>query len=149
MKSALQSWFVKQSFKALAVVARILKGLVKFAVVFSIATVACAVLWEEFVDGTLYNCTDAAFGYLSPECDWVHAWDGHPIVVVKKVIPDQSMADCDTIKEGWSNTRLYYLWSLLFAVSLMMSLGMAATSWSSKLKCMKGVLRKPLKQPTH
>ena len=95
-------------------------------------TVVCTIVWEEFVDGKVYDCTDPLFGYLSPD-GWIGG-NNFPVVVVKHVDSGRPMKDSDEIKEGWSVTRLWYLWSTLFGGSLITSFLLARMSWPSSLK---------------
>src|SRR6476620_4884904 len=86
----------------------IFKSAAKFAIVLLAMTVACTIAWEVLINGTLYNCTDPGFlDFLSPG-DWVHF--NHGVVYVPHIVTGRSMSDPDTIKEGWSVTRLWFLW---------------------------------------
>ena len=113
------------------------KGILKFGSVFLVMTMLCAFVWEKYVDGKIYDCSDPLYGYLTPD-GWVgnNHW---PVVVVEQIVPSSSMGDPDTIKEGWSVTRLWCLWSSFFAVSLIVSFLLAKVSWSSSLKKLKFV----------
>ncbi len=101
----------------------------KFILAFYVMTIVCVLAWEFLVAGKLYNCTDPAFfGYLEPG-DWVHAWDDHPIKVVSHVVPDGNMNHPDTIKEGWTVIRLWYLWFAFFGTSVAISAVLARLPW--------------------
>jgi hypothetical protein len=117
------------SWHHLNAVRKTLRGAAKFIMAFFMMTVICTVTWEVFVDGKVYNCTDAVFvDYLKPG-DWVHEWDDHPIKVVPQVVRDENMSDPDTIEEGWTVTRLWYLWYLFFTTSVVISTVLAFTPW--------------------
>jgi hypothetical protein len=104
---------------------RALSRLVKFAVAMFAMTIVCTVVWQESVTDRLYNCTDPAWlDFLRPG-DWVHAHAGHPVVVVPKIVGG-GMEDPDTIKEGWSVSKLWFLWYSFVAVSVVLS---ALLSW--------------------
>jgi hypothetical protein len=106
-----------------------LKGVVKFSMAFFVMTIVCTISWEVFVNGRLYNCTDQAFfDYLKPG-DWVHAWGDHPIAVVAHVTRDGDMNHPDTIKEGWTVTRIWYLWFVFLGTSLAISAILARLPW--------------------
>lgn len=97
----------------------------KFVALMFLMTIVCTIVWQEFVTDRLYNCTDPAWlDFLTPG-DWVHAHDGQPIMVVAKIVP-RGMSDPDTIKEGWSVTRLWCLWYSFVGVSVVLS---ALLSW--------------------
>jgi len=107
----------------------VLKGAAKFSFAFFVMTVVCTIAWEAFVDNHVYNCTDGGFlDYLSPG-DWVHEWEGHPVKVVPKVTLDRDMSNPDTIQEGWTVTRLWYLWYSFFATSVVISAVLASVPW--------------------
>jgi len=93
---------------------------VKFLVSLFVMTVICSIVWENFVDGKIYDCTDPLFGYLSPD-GWIGG-DNFPVVVVKQVVSGRSMGEPDEIKEGWSVTDLWVLWFLFFGASLVISI---------------------------
>jgi hypothetical protein len=101
--------------------------ILKFGVVFFFMTVICTVVWEEFIDGKVYDCTDPLFGYLSPD-GWVGG-NNFPVVVVKKVISGRSMSEPDELKEGWSVPGLWVLWGSFFASSLIVSFLLARLPW--------------------
>ena len=106
---------------------KILKGATKFIITFFVMTIVCTIAWELFVDNHLYNCTDGGFlDYLSPG-DWIHDWEGHPIKVVPKVVLDRDMNNPDTIQDGWTIGRLWYLWDAFFGTSVVISAVVALT----------------------
>ena len=111
----------------------ILKYAAKFLLCFVMMTFICTVVWDQAVNGWLYDCTDAiGFDYLHPG-DWVHTWKEHPTVaVVETVIHNRSMNEPDTIKEGWTVARLWYVWYSMFAFSVLSSLVIASIRWRSK-----------------
>ena len=93
---------------------------VKFVVSMFLMTIICSIVWEKFVDGIIYDCTDPLFGYLSPD-GWIGG-DNFPVVVVKQVVSGRSMGEPDEIKEGWSVADLWVLWVLFFGISLFISI---------------------------
>ena len=103
----------------------------KFLLIFFVATIINTIAWDTLINGKLYNCTDAiGFDYLHPG-DWVHNWDDHVIETVAHVVPDGDMSHPDTIEEGWTIGRLWYLWDAFFALSIIISTALALT-WRSK-----------------
>ncbi len=105
----------------------LLRWILKFGAVFVVITILCDIVWEEFVDGTLYNCTDAAFGYLSPD-GWVGG-NNFPVVTVKKVVSGRPLSEPDELKEGWSVPRLWMVWCSLFTGSFIASFLLASIRW--------------------
>ena len=64
----------------------------KFAAALILCMIASTFIWEWFVAGTIYRCTDPGFlEFLSPG-DWVHIRYG------------------DTLRVGWSMRGLWCLW---------------------------------------
>jgi hypothetical protein len=63
--------------------------------------------------------------------DWVHNINGHPATVVRHVVigPTNGL-DTDTIKAGWSVSRLWSLWYSFVAVSLVISILLAWIRWT-------------------
>jgi hypothetical protein len=107
---------------------KILGGTAKFFTAFFMMTIVCMIGWEKFVDEKLYNSTDGnPFDYLAPGM-WVgdNNW---PIAVVPQIVPDDNMNDADTIKEGWTTTRLLYLWFCFFGSSVAISAILAWLPW--------------------
>jgi hypothetical protein len=112
---------------------RFIAGIVKFVISMIVMTIICTWTWDAFLNGKVYYCTDGGLGdYFGPG-DWVHAHDGHPIVVVHQIVPAHDMSDPDTIKEGWSVTGLWCVWILFFSVSLIVSTMFAWISWIKTL----------------
>lgn len=104
------------------------KSIAKFLIVLVSMTIVCTIAWQ-FVGERFYDCTDDdILGYLRPG-GWVHVWDNHPIVAVHQIVHNRSMSEPDTIKEGWSVTRLWGLWFSFFAVSFFISLLLARVPW--------------------
>ena len=96
----------------------------KFAAVFLCCTVGCTLLWSQFVTDTFYSCTDPGWlDFLSPG-HWVH----RPITVAH-VVAGRSMSEPDTIRAGWSNTGLWYLWFSVVGVSSIVSAWLAWIPW--------------------
>lgn len=88
-------------------------------------TIACTWGWDRFISGTLYVCTDSVpFDFLHPG-HWVHS-----PVVVERVVAARSMSEPDTIRAGWSITRLWFLWCFLAGGSVIISLLLARLPWS-------------------
>jgi hypothetical protein len=102
----------------------------KFAAVLFAMTIVCTIVWNESVARKLYDCTDSApfGGYLSPG-DWVHNWPGHPITTVENIVHGRSMSEPDTIRQGWTVTRLWCLWFLFFGVSIAISFLLSRKTW--------------------
>jgi hypothetical protein len=93
----------------------------------ALMTIACTWGWDRFIGGTLYVCTDSVpFDFLNPG-DWVHS-----PVIVERVVAARSMSEPDTIRAGWSITRLWLLWCFLAAGSVIISLLVARLSWSMR-----------------
>jgi hypothetical protein len=79
----------------------------------------CTMVWDILINGRLYFCTDGgAFDFWFPG-DWVH----HP-VSVSHVTP-RPMSEPDEIKNGWTMTGLWCLWSAFIVVSFSVSLLLA------------------------
>jgi len=107
----------------------ILKRTVKFSIVMLIMTIIYTIVWDQVVAAKIYDCTDSVpFGYLRPG-DWVHSWTGHPMATVSQVVHGRSMSEPDTIKEGWSVSRLWYLWLVFATFSLVVSFLLARVAW--------------------
>jgi hypothetical protein len=110
---------------------RIFKRTAKFVVVMFAMTIVCTGVWQCFVTDKLYNCTDPGWlDFLSPG-DWVHVHDGKPVALVP-VITGGSMSDPDTIREGWSVARLWYLWYSLVAISVVIGVLLTLIRWIPK-----------------
>jgi hypothetical protein len=90
--------------------------------------ILCTSVWQSFVTDVLYNCTDPGWlDFLSPG-NWVHAHNGEPVAFVP-VITGGTMSDPDTIKQGWSVARLWYLWCGFAIVSAGISVWAARVRW--------------------
>jgi hypothetical protein len=108
---------------------RFVVSIVKFLISMIVVTIICTWAWDAFLNGKVYMCTDGGTGdYFFPG-DWVHAHDGHPVVVVQQIVPPHDMSDPDTIKEGWSVAGLWCVWILFFGISLVGSVVFAWISW--------------------
>ena len=106
---------------------RMLKSVVKFAIVMFAMMIVSTIVWQEVVVEYLYDCTDDnMMGFLRPG-DWVHFY--HGVVYVPHVTHDHSMSDPDSIKQGWSMTGLWGLWFSFVAVSLLASIFLARRRW--------------------
>lgn len=106
----------------------ILRGTAKFVMAFYVMTIICTIAWDFLVDENLYNSTDdVPFSYLYPG-HWVgdNNW---PVAVVPQIILDGNMNDPDTIKEGWTETRLWYLWCFSFVTTVIISAALAWVPW--------------------
>ena len=98
-------------------------------------TIICTWAWDTFLNGKVYYCTDGGtLDYLFVGDGWVHAHDGHPIVVVPKIVPTADMSAPDTIKQGWSVAGLWCVWISFFTVSLVVSVLFAWISWIKTLE---------------
>ncbi len=87
----------------------------------AVMTILCTILWQ-FVSDSLYDCTDDGFlGFLRPG-DWVHSRGNQPVAVVPQVVYGRSMNAPDTIKQGWTITGLWFLWSAFVGMSLIISI---------------------------
>jgi len=103
---------------------RIVKCAAKGVIVMFVMTILCTFVWQEFVTDKLYNCTDPGWlDFLSPG-DWVHGQ-----FAIVPIIKRGAMSDPDTIKAGWSISRLWYLWSSFIAVSVIISVLLARFRW--------------------
>jgi hypothetical protein len=81
----------------------------KFAAALLVCTIASIFIWERFIAGTVYHCTDPGFlGFLSPG-HWGHA-------------PRYG----DTMRAGWSTTGLWCLWYSFVVTSVVVSIAFAA-----------------------
>lgn len=79
----------------------------KFAAALLVCTIAATFIWERFVAGTIYRCTDPGFLELLTPGDWAHGQYG------------------DTLRTGWSMTGLWSLWYSFVIVSVIVSLAFA------------------------
>lgn len=106
-----------------------LKYIVKFTIVMVTMTILCTWAWDASLNGKVYFCTDGgAWDYWFPG-DWVHAHDGQPIEVVSKIIPTSNMNAADMIQQGWSVTKLWFVWYSSLGVSIIVSVLLAWMQW--------------------
>lgn len=77
---------------------------IRFAGAFLVCTVVSTNVWDCFVAGSIYHCTDSLFiEFLTPG-EWAHLHEG------------------DTLRTGWSITGLWWLWAAFVFLSLIISL---------------------------
>jgi hypothetical protein len=106
---------------------RIVKCAAKGVIVMFVMTIVCTFVWQEFVTDNLYKCTDPGWlDFLSPG-NWVHGQ-----FAIVPIVKARAMSDPDTIKAGWSISRLWYLWYSFVAVSLVISILLARLRWIPK-----------------
>jgi hypothetical protein len=104
-------------------------GVVKFVIVMLVMIIVCTLVWELFVNGSLYNCTDPGFlDFLNPG-DWVHFH--HGVTYVQHIVTGRSMSDPDTIRQGWSVAKLWCLWWSFVFASFLISAALARKTWLS------------------
>src|ERR1700761_6810183 len=83
-----------------------------------IAEIAATIVWNTYVDGQLYHCTDeVGLDFIFPG-NWVHG----DYIYVPDVMVSRTMSDPDTIKIGWSFAKLWGLWFCFAAVAVTISL---------------------------
>src|SRR5580692_5791889 len=112
-----------------------IKSAVKLVIAFFVMTLVCTIVWDAFVFGRLYYCSDPLWDYLHPK-DWVHTINGHPPVIVQHVIAGPTNGiDADIIKEGWSMDRLWHLWYYFVAISIAVSFLLTWIRWIPKRIC--------------
>jgi len=100
-------------------------SLVVFLLALVIATIGCAWSWETLIKNRLYNCTDdLPLDYFQPG-HWVH----QPVGVSHVSVP-RSMSEPDTIKNGWTMQRLWFLWCFCISGSVVFSLSLAWLPWT-------------------
>jgi hypothetical protein len=93
-----------------------IKAFAKCPFIFIVLTVICTMIWEQFIIGNLYHCTDPGWlEYLTPG-DWVH----RP-VAVDHIVTGRSMSERDTIKCGWTVSGLWGLWYSMVGASFLVS----------------------------
>lgn len=101
-------------------------GLVKFLAVFAVISLPCALAWSWFVTDALYRCTDSVpGGYFTPG-KWVH----DPVVIRDDVVEPGGMNQPDSIKSGWSKSRLLALWFAFSIPSAVASGFLASLPWT-------------------
>jgi len=100
--------------------ARLVAKSATFLVALLFCTVFCTLIWDNFVVGKLFNCTDSLpFNFLSPG-DWVHG----NYITVPKINPSDPMDKPDSVKEGWSIRKLWLLWLVFVFASVTISASM-------------------------
>jgi hypothetical protein len=99
---------------------------------FAVTTAINTVAWQKYVAADFYDCVDEAIpGYWEPGF-WVHAHDGQSVKTVLRIIHSPSIANPDTIKQGWTVPRLLALWFAFFTVSVVVSLALARIPWTPR-----------------
>jgi hypothetical protein len=81
-----------------------------------IVLILAGMVWDMYLPGRIYNCTDFNSGFFMPAC-WVHG----NYVTVDEVNPHDSMSLPDSIKKGWSVGKLWLLWFSFVAVFIAIS----------------------------
>ena len=87
-----------------------------FLAIFTTCLVVSDVVWDAYLPGRIYNCTDFNTGFLMPG-NWVHG----NYVIVPKINPHDSMSQPDSIEQGWNLEKLWLLWVLFIFVSAAIS----------------------------
>jgi hypothetical protein len=110
-----------------AAIARSAASFLIFLLSFFVMTVLATILWQTFVDGTLYNNTDSVGGYPFPadlflRGDW-------PLQTVDKIVRDGDMTHPDTILRGWTELDLRLLWGTFLATTIFISIALAWLPW--------------------
>lgn len=77
-------------------------------------TVYCATVWDKYIAGNLYVCTDSVPWVFVHPGDWVH---GDYVIIPQDRFP-HSMSEPDAVKEGWSVPKLWCLWLSWIAASV-------------------------------
>jgi hypothetical protein len=103
--------------------ARALGSFGVFGIILLMMAFVCTLAWDTFINGKLYYCTDGGTLDFLFVGDWVH----HPVPVAH-VVP-RPMSQPDEIKEGWSITGLWCLWSAFVLVSAFISAALARVFW--------------------
>jgi hypothetical protein len=99
---------------------RYIKQAVTFLVILAPCLVASEIVWDAYLPGQIYNCSDCnLFGVLMPG-SWVHG----NYVTVSKINTYGSMSQPDSIKEGWSLEKLWFLWFSVFFASVAISVSL-------------------------
>ena len=83
----------------------------------------CIWVWDAFVNGKLYYCTDGGTMDFIFVGDWVHHSESVP-----RVTP-RPMEKPDEIKAGWSMTGLWFLWGAFVGSSVLVSALFAGAFW--------------------
>jgi hypothetical protein len=94
---------------------------VTFLTALPVCLLLFGIIWQTYLPGHIYNCTDDnLIGFLTPGF-WVHG----NYVTVPEINPHDSMSKPDSIKEGWSVGKLWLLWLSFVAASVVVSRLMA------------------------
>lgn len=94
-----------------------LKPLPIFLGILLLSTVMCTLIWDTVLNGSVYDCTDdAGFGFLNPG-DWVHG----DYEIVSELTTDRSMSEKDTLLHDWSEQKLWFRWSSLLLIAIILS----------------------------
>ena len=93
-------------------------------IVCSITPIVCltlsAIIWQFCLPEKIYNCTDDnLFGFFRPG-NWVHG----DYITVLKIDPSDSMSKPDSIKQGWSVGKLWFVWWTFIVASLVISVSL-------------------------
>jgi hypothetical protein len=82
-----------------------------------ICLILSAIIWQFYFPEKIYNCTDDnLFGFFRPG-NWVHG----DYITVFKIDPNDSMSKPDSIKEGWSVGKLWFVWWAFIITSIAIS----------------------------
>jgi hypothetical protein len=82
-----------------------------------ICLILSAIIWQFYFPEKIYDCTDNnLFGFFRPG-SWVHG----DYVTVPKIDPNDSMSKPDSIKEGWSVGKLWFVWWAFIVTSVVIS----------------------------
>lgn len=94
---------------------------VTFLTVLLACLILSGIIWQFYLPGHIYNCTDDnLIGLLTPGY-WIHG----NYISVPKINPHDSMNEPDSIKEGWSAGKLWLLWLSFVIASAVVSRLMA------------------------
>ena len=72
---------------------------------------------------------------------------GRPVAVVQHIVHHRSMSEPDTIKEGWSVTRLWHLWYAFVVGSVFISVILALILGFQKSMLTNRCRQQPLPLP--
>src|ERR1039457_2202371 len=90
---------------------------VTFLTALPVCLLLSGIIWQIYLPGRVYNCTDDnLIGFLTPGY-WVHG----NYVTVSEINLHDSMSQPDSIKEGWSVGKVWLLWWSFVAVSVAIS----------------------------
>jgi hypothetical protein len=109
-----------------------------FVVSFILTTILATILWQTFVDGTVYNNTDSVGGYPFPvdlflRGDW-------PLKTVDKIVRDNDMSHPDTILKGWTELDLRLLWGAFLGTTILASVALASLPWLGMPRTKRGMI---------